>query len=172
MIQEDEKIDSVYGLNRSGNGCFSGDTLIFTPVRQFIPLRDAWERNIIINVWSYNIEKKDVEFKRANVHLIGERTLRCVSINDMMIWVTADQHFLTSDLTYVPNSDIDDHTFLRGVKMEETEEFLSDNKLMSQCVSQGVNKEEAFSVKVEDGDNFIVVTEFDHHHYSGIVVKG
>ena len=158
--------------NRGGIGCFSGDTPVFTPVRQFIPMRTAYESNAIITIWSYDFEKEELMFKRAEVYTMGEKTLRCVNVNERKIWVTPDHHFLTTDHGFIPNIDIDESTFLKGVKCEEDDEFLSDNKLMTQCRNEGVSTEEAFSIKVIDGDNCVIVTEFDNHHYSGIIVRG
>lgn len=173
MTTEDSQITEKIHASE-GIGCFSGDTPVFTPVRQFVPIREAYDSNAIITIWSYDFEKEDLVFKRAEVYTRGLKTLRCVEVNERKIWVTADHHFYTSEHGFMPNGDIDSTTFLKGIKCEEDEDedFLSDHKLMTQCRREGASTEEAFSIKVFEGNNCVIVTEFDHHHYSGIIVKG
>lgn len=151
---------------------FGGDTLIFTPLLKYISISEAYSRGEFLNVWSLNTESNKFQFKRGEVVYGGTEFLRCVKINDMRIWVTSDHEFLTKEYGYKSNSQIDENTFLKALKIEDTEDFFSDNKLMSHQVSEGVSSEDCYSIAVEGGEGFIVVTDFKERHHSGIVVRG
>ena len=155
--------------------CFGGDTLIHTPIQQYISLEDAYNLGRSINVWSYNIAEKRYQFKTAKVVHSGKKELYTYEIEDRQIRVTSDHEFLTLDNGYRPVNLIGDHEFIRGVRAEVGVEgqgdFESAHKLVMICSDIPAEVDDCYTLQVEETNNYIVITHFDHEYYSGIVAK-
>ena len=89
----------------------------------------------------------------------------------MHIWKTNGQELLTLDNGYEKNTAIGENQFIKGVHVENEDDFLSDNKLMHYVEHEMVRELDSFSLVVDNADNFVVVTDFDENRYSGIVAK-
>lgn len=155
--------------------CFGGETLVHTPIQQYISLEDAYHLGRAINVWSYNIAEKRYQFKTAKVVHSGKKELYTYEIEDRQIRVTSDHEFLTLDNGYRPVNLIGDHEFIRGVRAEVGVEgqgdFESAHKLVMICEEIAPVIEDSYTLQVEETNNYIVITHFDHEYYSGIVAK-
>jgi NifU-like protein involved in Fe-S cluster formation len=152
--------------------CFHGDTLFLTPLRHYISFRDALEMNRLINALSYNIKENKFEIKTAKVITTGEKELHCFTVDAREIWVTEDHEFLTHD-GYVKMKDIDEHTFVKGVHVNHTvdhDEYHSGNKLITRLDVEP-KVEECYTLQVEENNNYIVATDFEHDHHTGIIAK-
>lgn len=155
--------------------CFGGDTLIHTPIQQYISLEDAYQLGRPINVWSYNIAEERYQFKTAKVIHSGKKELYTYEIEGRQIHVTNDHEFLTLDHGYLPIDQINVHDFVRGVRAEIGVEghgdFESAHKLIMRCEEIAPVVEDCYTLQVEETNNYIIITHFDHEYYSGIVAK-
>ena len=153
--------------------CFYGDTLFMTPLRHYISFRDAFEMGRLINALSYNIEENKFEIKTAKVIPTGTKELHCIQVDARAIWVTEDHEFLTHD-GYVKMKDIDEHTFIKGVHVNNTvdhDEYHSGNKLLTRRLDVDPVLDEGYTLQVEGNNNYIVATDFEHDHHTGIIAK-
>lgn len=155
--------------------CFSGDTLIHTPIQQYISLEDAYELRRSINVWSYNINEQRYQFKTAKVVHSGKKELYAYEIEGRQIRVTNDHEFLTLDHGYQPINQIDFNDFIRGVRAENGIDhhdlFESAHKLVTFCEEIDPVVEDCYTLQVEETNNYVIITHFDNEYYSGIVAK-
>ena len=153
--------------------CFHGDTLFLTPLRHYMSFRDALAMNRPVNALSYNISSNRFEIKLAQVISSGKKELHCFQIDARRIWVTEDHEFLTHE-GYQSLDSIDEHTFLKGVHVSHAtmdhEEYQSGNKLISRVDCDPI-VEECFTLQVEQNNNYVVVTDFEHDHHTGVIVK-
>lgn len=155
--------------------CFGGETLVHTPIQQYISLEDAYHLGRPINVWSYNIAEERYQFKTAKVIHSGKKELYTYEIEGRQIRVTPDHEFLTLEQGYRPVNLIGDHEFIRGVRaelgVEGQGDFESAHKLVMICPDIPAEVDDCYTLQVEETNNYIVVTHFDHDYYSGIVAK-
>jgi len=155
--------------------CFSGDTLIHTPIQQYISLKDAYELGRGINVWSYNIPEQRYQFKTAKVVYSGKKELYTYEVEGRQLSVTNDHEFLTLEHGYRPINQIGINDFIRGVRAEIGTDyqdlFESAHKLIMLREDIDPVTEDCYTLQVEETNNYIVITHFDHEYYSGIVAK-
>ncbi len=152
--------------------CFHGDTLFLTPLRHYISFRDALEMNRINKAITYNIKENKFEIKTAKVISTGKKELHCIVIDAREIWVTEDHEFLTHH-GYVKMKDIDENTFIKGVHVNNTvdhDEYHSGNKLITRLDLDPII-DECYTLQVEENNNYIVATDFEHDHHTGIIAK-
>jgi len=155
--------------------CFSGDTLIHTPIQQYISLKDAYELGRGINVWSYNIPEQRYQFKTAKVVYSGKKKLYTYEVEGRQLRVTNDHEFLTLEHGYRPINQIGINDFIRGVRAEIGTDyqdlFESAHKLIMLREDIDPVTEDCYTLQVEETNNYIVITHFDNEYYSGIVAK-
>jgi NifU-like protein involved in Fe-S cluster formation len=69
--------------------------------------------------------------------------------------------------------DIDEHTFVKGVHVNHTvdhDEYHSGNKLITRLDVES-KVEECYTLQVEQNNNYIVATDFEHDHHTGKIAK-
>ena len=150
---------------------FGKDTLILCPLKKYISLEMAYEANQIQNVLTYDEQYHIFRYRKAEILYRGKNHLHCFQVDSMLIWKTDGQELLTTEHGYKKNTEIAETQFIKGVHIENEDDFLSDNKLMHYVETEMVRELDSFSMVVDNADNFVVVTEFDDNRYSGIVVK-
>ena len=154
--------------------CFGGETLIHTPVQQYISLEEAYTLKRTINVWSYSIDEDTYKFKMAKVVYSGKKYLFTYEIGDRKVRVTKDHQFLTVENGYKAIEDIKTSDFVRGVQSEinaDIYDFESNHRLIMPCYDEPPIEDDCYTLQVEETNNYIIITHFDHEVYSGVVVK-
>jgi len=154
--------------------CFGGETLIHTPVQQYISLEEAYALKRPINVWSYSIDEDTYKFKIAKVVYSGKKHLFTYDIGDRKVRVTKDHQFLTVDNGYKAIEDIKPSEFVRGVQSEidaDIYDFESNHRLLMPCYDEPPVEDDCYTLQVEETNNYIIITHFDNEVYSGVVVK-
>ena len=77
----------------------------------------------------------------------------------MHIWKTDGQELLTLDSGYEKNSSIKEDQFIKGVYVENEDDFLSDNKLMHYVEHEMVRELDSFS-HCDDSGTLVVIMRF------------
>ena len=150
---------------------FGKDTLILCPLKKYISLEMAYDANQVQNVLTYDEDYHIFRYRKAEIVYKGKNHLHCFQVDSMLIWKTDGQELLTLDSGYEKNSSIGEDQFIKGVYVENEDDFLSDNKLMHYVEHEMVRELDSFSLVVDDAENFVVITDFDENRYSGIVAK-
>ena len=150
---------------------FGKDTLILCPLKKYISLEMAYDANQVQNVLTYDEHYHIFRYRKAEIVYKGKNHLHCFQVDSMLIWKTDGQELLTLDSGYEKNSSIGEDQFIKGVYVENEDDFLSDNKLMHYVEHEMVRELDSFSLVVDDAENFVVITDFDENRYSGIVAK-
>jgi NifU-like protein involved in Fe-S cluster formation len=127
--------------------CFSGDTLISTPECGSISLKELFDKGEDIFVWSYNLEKKLFEIKKARPVYSGIKKLHKVLIDGEEVWVTPDHKFLTRDREYKENSLISDNESIMPYKIEK-DLFIKKN--------DEEKEKDCYTLQVEENNNYII----------------
>jgi nitrogen fixation NifU-like protein len=115
-----DKSDPNVGTGLVGApACFSGDTSIATADgTNIMTLKDMYESQRLIAVWSFNISSKIFEVKWAKAIFSGEKNVDLVSLDDnSTMIVTPDHKFLTRpNYEYIDNDKITQATSIKSFK--------------------------------------------------------
>ena len=150
---------------------FGKDTLILCPLKKYISLEMAYDANQIQNILTYDHQNKIFRYRKAEIVYKGKNHLHCFRVDSMHIWKSEMQELLTIDSGYDKSSSISEDQFIKGVHIENEDEFLSDNKLMHIVKEEDSRELDSFALVVDNSENFIVITDFDENRYSGVVAK-
>ena len=149
---------------------FAVDTKIFIPLKRSMSIAEGIDKEQF-EVWSYNMTDRRFEVRFAKVKSVGPTTMTKVIINGTPIWMSPEQKLLVQDLSeisYEKMMNVSRDVFIKALRIDD-EDVLSDNKLME--LTEEVKTEDAYTLEADVNSNFVVITEYNDEHHSGIIVS-
>ena len=149
---------------------FAIDTKIFIPLKRSMSIAEGIDKGQF-EVWSYNMTDRRFEVRFAKVRNVGSMIMTKAIVNGTSIWMSPEQKVLIQDLSeinYMKMIDVASDIFIKALRIDD-EDVLSDNKLM--VLTEEVKTEDAYTLEADVNSNFVVVTEHNDEHHSGIIVS-